>query len=298
MNLFHTSSGTLDLALIREISPKVAARIETGKRPFNETDVRRFKSKALVFFQLRLNNLVNLRVQINEMDHSSYGACDGHEGLNSLIDIFVELVMNGEGIESDIRGWMKVPKESAFRSRFLYPDSYGYNCYSSFEDYSKPWEDYFRTFLLCACGLHKAQRRKEVVKVLAQAYIDMLDRIYNESYIELGHYIASSHPETDNEIEVLQNQFCGEVSLIKRIIHSGSTEAGHIAEVLYDEFIDKRKKGRVERLRQELVEPDDDWGELEKYIRMIVTDIRSDLLAVNNEMAKMLLKEFSPLPTE
>lgn len=292
MSIFG-SRKHLNANIINQIDPELVPLLKRRGQRFSEVDVQNLKDRTIAFFKAQLDYLDEIRVRINRMDHSSYSACDGHDGLNQLIDLFVGMVLEEDNLENEIRKLLRVPKKSAFRSSFLYPQSYGCSCETSFEDYYEPWQSYFQTFLEFACGLHKPMTRKEIINKLSAEYCDLLHAIYQESYQEIGHYPASDHPATGPEIVPVQQEFLDHVSWVEYLMFSGDAQADQIATIIYDEFISEKPAGRVQRFRQELQDPEGgDLGDIYHYIGIMVRDMSDELREADNEMAKMLLEEF------
>lgn len=292
MSIFG-SRKRLNTNIVNQIDPELAALLKRRGQQFSEIDVQSFKKLALAFFKAKLNQLDEIRIRINDMDHSSYSACDGHYGLNMLIDLFTEMVLDEGHLEGEIRELLRVPKKLTFRSSFLYPATYSYSCETSFEDYYEPWQAYFQTFLRFACGLHKPMTRAEIIRTLSAKYFTLLKEIYKESYQEIGHYPASDHPATGPEIMDVQLEFLNQVDWVEHLIFSGDKLADQIANSIYDEFINEKLAGRVQRFRKELREPEGgDLGEIDHYIGLMVRDMSDELRGTDNEMAKMLLEVF------
>lgn len=289
MSIFGTRKEP-NLALVKRIDSKLARRVVRPRVRFTEEEVQEFAEKAAEFFEKRLEDIRETRDTIHYMDQSSYGAVDGHHGLNQFLEVVLELALKQDNMLESSRALLGVPKPLIHGpTSYLLPSTYSFCCSYSFDDFAYCWNGFFEVFIRCACRLDPGTKQEYVQKI-ADAHLSMMIAIASDSYTSIADYPAADHFDTDDEISSYQAKYKEQVEWAQELISGSEPVSRNIAEILYDEFISLRRGGRVKRFEAELDRGVD--HQLWEFILRVLQGLGDEFHQSQDELAVFLVEYF------
>ena len=102
-----TTNQTINKKLIAEIDLGVFERVLIGD-DFSLEDAERFTDKVIGFFEDKIKRIESLRSSLQSLDHSSWGAETGHDGLNDMLGVLMSVSLERERIKSEVLSLMKL----------------------------------------------------------------------------------------------------------------------------------------------------------------------------------------------
>lgn len=280
-----------DWALIKLIDKKIAARLRKSKPRFQESDVHAFSQKAERFFSDKLDQIASLRVMIDDLDQSSWGAVDGHHGLNQFLDVMLALSSEKDCFIDATRTLLGVPAPIKVSPiEWLFPSTVNFGCTYSFEDFSEHWEAFFVVFLRCACHLEKGTKW-ELISKISKAHHLMMVELCKTSFLEIATpgSAYSYSEEVQKEIEECQSRLEQEVLWAHRLLENSQNVSDKIALALYDDYISTARAGRVKRFEHQLDEAE---PELIEVIDELITPLTEELVASKDDLSRFLLRRW------
>lgn len=281
-----------DWALIELIDKKLAARLRKSKPRFEESDVHAFAQKAGRFFSDKLARISGLRFMMDDLDQSSWGAVDGHHGLNEFLEVMLELSSQQESFKDAARTLLGVPAPIQVTPiEWLFPSTTNFGCTYTFADFSGPWETFFVVFLRCACHLEKGTK-KNLISKISEAHHQMMVELGKTTFVEIATPgSAYAHTEEDEkEIEDCQNQLEQEIPWVHRLLENSRHVSDKIAIALYDDYISPARAGRVKRFAHQLDEAD--LGVVEYIEEELIGPLIEEMLASKDDLSRFWLERF------